>query len=239
MITTTRLHGHEFDLLPLEAAEAFSAMVAMLHQSTIITGNSASDNGNSSSDSATSSNNNYPVVPLYYSTTGGSNDDSGDSSGSTILSRLFAVEKMKNGLAPSSKFHSYNLSGAEIMDMVVQHRRTLEKVFVPSAEMILVCVYVFLMAWGIVSNCLVCFVVTKQCSRKTIANNGPSPRNLYIVNLAIADFLLCVVCMPFTLVSLLRRRWTLGVLLCKLVPIAQGANIIVSSGTIAAIAFDR
>lgn len=95
------------------------------------------------------------------------------------------------------------------------------------------------MSTGVVSNALLCFVVARQCSRRTLSNSGPTPRNLYIVNLAIADLGLCVLVMPFTLVSLLRTRWTLGVLLCKLVPVAQGTNITVSAGTITAIALDR
>lgn len=90
-----------------------------------------------------------------------------------------------------------------------------------------------------VSNALLCFVVVRQCSRRTISNSGPTPRNLYIVNLAVADLGLCLLVMPFTLVSMLRTRWTLGALLCKLVPVAQGTNITVSAGTISAIALDR
>ncbi|RWS25382.1 neuropeptide F receptor-like protein [Leptotrombidium deliense] len=45
--------------------------------------------------------------------------------------------------------------------------------------------------------------------------------------------------MPFTLVSLLRRSWTLGKFLCKLVPFLQGMTVFVSAATVTAIAIDR
>ncbi|XP_014242347.1 neuropeptide Y receptor type 2-like [Cimex lectularius] len=131
----------------------------------------------------------------------------------------------------------FNFSLHEAIEILKEHQRT-EKVLVPDTEIVIIIVYSVLMTSGVVSNALVCFVVARQCARKH-HQAGPSPRNMYIVNLAVADLALCLVCMPFTLVSLLKRRWTLGLTLCKLVPALQGANIMVSAGTITAIALDR
>uniref|UniRef100_T1HXX4 G_PROTEIN_RECEP_F1_2 domain-containing protein n=2 Tax=Rhodnius prolixus TaxID=13249 RepID=T1HXX4_RHOPR len=131
----------------------------------------------------------------------------------------------------------FNFSYHEAIEILREHQRT-EKVLVPDTEIVIIIVYSVLMTSGVVSNALVCFVVARQCARKH-HQAGPSPRNMYIVNLAVADLALCLVCMPFTLVSLLKRRWTLGLVLCKLVPAVQGANIMVSAGTITAIALDR
>lgn len=133
----------------------------------------------------------------------------------------------------------FNFSLHEAFEIIIDHKKKVDQVFTPLTESVLIASYAALVSWGLVSNCLLCFVVTRQCTHKTMTNNGPSPRNLYIVNLAVADLLLCIVCMPFTLLSLLKRRWTLGPVMCKLVPIIQGSNIMVSSGTITAIAFDR
>lgn len=133
----------------------------------------------------------------------------------------------------------FNFSLNEAIDIVIEHKKKIDRVFLPHVEAILIFSYAALISWGLISNCLLSFVVTRQCTRKTMTNNGPSPRNLYIVNLAVADLLLCIICMPFTLLALLRRRWFLGSLMCKLVPVIQGSNIMVSSGTITAIAFDR
>lgn len=133
----------------------------------------------------------------------------------------------------------FNFSLPEAIDIIIEHKRKVDQVFLPHIEVSLIVIYAALMSWGIIANSLLCFIVARQCTRKTMTNNGPSPRNLYIVNLAVADLLLCIICMPFTLFSLLKRRWTLGIVLCKMVPIVQGTNIMVSSGTITAIAFDR
>ena len=45
--------------------------------------------------------------------------------------------------------------------------------------------------------------------------------NLYLLNLALSDLLLSVVCMPPTLVSSLVYCWVFGDLLCKLLAYLQ------------------
>ncbi|XP_039300481.1 neuropeptide F receptor [Nilaparvata lugens] len=133
----------------------------------------------------------------------------------------------------------FNFSMQEAYRILKEHQMN-ERILYPGAEIALILTYSILMTSGVVSNALVCFVVGRQCARKRSSGAAsPSPRNMYIVNLAVADIALCLVCMPFTLISLLKRRWTLGSMLCKLVPVLQGANISVSAGTIAAIALDR
>ncbi|XP_039293547.1 neuropeptide F receptor [Nilaparvata lugens] len=99
-------------------------------------------------------------------------------------------------------------------------------------EMVLVTVYGALMAVGLLANLAVGLVVAGRPRLRTA-------RNLYVANLAVSDMTLCAVCMPFTLIAIVRRRWSLGVALCKLVPLAQGTNIMVSVGTITVIAVDR
>ncbi|XP_075238325.1 neuropeptide Y receptor type 2-like [Lycorma delicatula] len=156
---------------------------------------------------------------------------------STILenstgSHSFQSSKVNEG----TEFFNFSLQEAY---QILREHQSSERLLMPGTEVALILVYSVLMTSGVVSNALVCFVVGRQCARKRLSNTGPTPRNLYIVNLAIADMALCLICMPFTLVSLLRRRWTLGLVLCKLVPVLQGANISVSAGTITAIALDR
>ncbi|BES96119.1 Hypothetical protein NTJ_08928, partial [Nesidiocoris tenuis] len=133
----------------------------------------------------------------------------------------------------------FNFSLYTALKILNEHKeRDQSRLLVPTTEIVIIIGYSVLMTSGVISNALVCFVVARQCARKH-ASAGPSPRNMYIVNLAVADLALCLICMPFTLVSLLKRRWTLGLTLCKIVPAVQGANIMVSAGTITAIALDR
>lgn len=85
---------------------------------------------------------------------------------------------------------------------------------------------------GLTANLTVVYVVARRAQMHT-------SRNLYVVNLAVSDITLCLVCMPFTLASILQHQWTMGSAFCKLVPLLQGTNIMVSVGTITVIAVDR
>lgn len=66
-------------------------------------------------------------------------------------------------------------------------------------------------------------------------------RNIFIVNLAVSDLLLCVVTMPLTLVEILTKYWPLGQqsVVCKMIGTLQATSIFVSTISITAIALDR
>lgn len=126
---------------------------------------------------------------------------------------------------------SFNFSLTEAYDILLTHQQQTGNVN-KNTEFILIGIYAFLMIAGLSANLVVSFVVARRPQMHTA-------RNLYIVNLTVSDMTLCVICMPFTLVSILRRQWNLGLVLCKLVPTLQGTNIMVSIGTITVIALDR
>ncbi|CAG9820262.1 unnamed protein product [Phaedon cochleariae] len=46
--------------------------------------------------------------------------------------------------------------------------------------------------------------------------------NLFLLNLAVSDLLLGVLCMPFTLIGALLRDFVFGEVMCKLLPFLQG-----------------
>lgn len=133
----------------------------------------------------------------------------------------------------------FNFTVKQAIDVIFENQMNGDKVLVLYLEVAIVIAYGVLFVIGLVSNGLVCFVVFRQCGKKNVPSQGPSPRNLYIVNLAFADIIMCMVCIPFTLWALMSRRWTWGLIMCKTVPAAQGANITVSACTITAIALDR
>ena len=67
-----------------------------------------------------------------------------------------------------------------------------------------------------------------------------TPKNIYIFNLGISGLSTALICIPPTLIQCLYGgKWYLGLIACKLVPTMQGTNMLVSSGTITAIAVDR
>ncbi|CAK5097176.1 unnamed protein product [Meloidogyne enterolobii] len=67
---------------------------------------------------------------------------------------------------------------------------------------------------SVVGNSIVVVVILQQQSMRSVTN-------LYLLNLALSDLLLSVVCMPPTLVSSLVYCWVFGDLLCKLLAYLQ------------------
>ena len=93
--------------------------------------------------------------------------------------------------------------------------------------------YTLVFFTGIIGNLLVCYVV--------VANNHmQNTTNFFILNLAVADILLCVLGVPFTaLYSLVIDSWVFGSFLCYLVPFSQCASCYMASWTLLAIAIYR
>lgn len=48
--------------------------------------------------------------------------------------------------------------------------------------------------------------------------------NVFLLNLAVSDILLGVLCMPFTLVGTLLRDFVFGEIMCKFLPYLQGES---------------
>lgn len=63
---------------------------------------------------------------------------------------------------------------------------------------------------GLVGNSLVCLSVFRNKSLQTVTN-------YYIVNLAVADFLVILICLPPTVYWDLNLTWNFGLILCKMV----------------------
>ncbi len=104
--------------------------------------------------------------------------------------------------------------------------------FGPDLEIPLILVYVLIMTFGLLANGIICYVVLRNKTLRTV-------RNMFIVNLAVSDMLMCLFCVPFTVFKLLIKTWPLGEPLCQLVPFLQGVNVFGSTITITAIALDR
>ncbi|XP_053698688.1 neuropeptide F receptor [Sabethes cyaneus] len=99
---------------------------------------------------------------------------------------------------------------------------------------LLIVMYSILIVFGATGNSLVVMAVVRKPQMRTA-------RNMFIVNLAISDLLLCLVTMPLTLVEILTKYWPMGPLpfLCKSIGTLQATSIFVSTISITAIALDR
>lgn len=99
----------------------------------------------------------------------------------------------------------------------------------------LIVMYTLLICFGALGNGLVVLAVVRKAAMKTA-------RNVFILNLAVSDLLLCLITMPLTLMEIVSRYWPLGddtEFLCKLFGGLQAISVFVSSMSITAIALDR
>uniref|UniRef100_A0A1I8NTF3 G-protein coupled receptors family 1 profile domain-containing protein n=1 Tax=Stomoxys calcitrans TaxID=35570 RepID=A0A1I8NTF3_STOCA len=99
---------------------------------------------------------------------------------------------------------------------------------------VLITLYCVLIIFGALGNILVVIAVVRKPMMRTA-------RNLFILNLAVSDLLLCLVTMPLTLMEILSKYWPFGscAILCKMIAMLQALSIFVSTISITAIAFDR
>jgi neuropeptide F receptor len=98
----------------------------------------------------------------------------------------------------------------------------------------LIAAYTLLIVLGSCGNGLVVVAVVRKPAMRTA-------RNMFIVNLAVSDLVLCLVTMPLTLMEELTNYWPLGThdLPCKMLGALQATSIFVSTISITAIALDR
>ncbi|EYC27262.1 hypothetical protein Y032_0009g617 [Ancylostoma ceylanicum] len=85
---------------------------------------------------------------------------------------------------------------------------------------------------SVIGNALVIVVIMQQRAMRSITN-------IYLMNLAITDLMLSVVCMPPTLFSMVMNCWIFGNVLCKLFAYLQPMVVTASAYTLAVIAFER
>ncbi|XP_049820106.1 neuropeptide SIFamide receptor [Aethina tumida] len=92
--------------------------------------------------------------------------------------------------------------------------------------------YLLVFAVGLVGNFFVIAVVFRSPRMRTVTN-------FFIVNLAVADILVIVFCLPATLMSNIFVPWVLGWLMCKTVPYIQGVSVAASVYSLIAVSLDR
>lgn len=67
---------------------------------------------------------------------------------------------------------------------------------------------------GLIGNAMVCIAVYRNHTMRTVTN-------YFIVNLAVADFLVILLCLPSTVLWDITETWFLGLAMCKTVPYLQ------------------
>uniref|UniRef100_T1JEB7 G-protein coupled receptors family 1 profile domain-containing protein n=1 Tax=Strigamia maritima TaxID=126957 RepID=T1JEB7_STRMM len=92
--------------------------------------------------------------------------------------------------------------------------------------------YALVFVMGMIGNGVVLLVIVRNPHMKTVTN-------CFIGNLAVADTLVILFCLPATLVGNIFEAWILGVFMCKSVSYLQGVSVSASINTLVAISIDR
>nr|QVK45654.1 G protein-coupled receptor [Proales similis] len=121
----------------------------------------------------------------------------------------------------NSSIHSTNSSEAE-MSLPVYGVYTWCLIFVST----------IIFTFGFLGNLLVIIVVVKNAPMRTITN-------LFIVNLAIGDLLVILICLPPTMINDITGSWWFGALMCKIMPYTQYISVCVSVMTLTSISYER
>lgn len=108
---------------------------------------------------------------------------------------------------------------------IVKYNNTNDKLVIPnnanvatswlSTGRIQIPLYATILLLAIVGNSLVILTLVQNRRMRTITN-------VFLLNLAVSDILLGVLCMPFTLIGTLLRDFVFGEVMCKLLPYLQG-----------------
>lgn len=87
----------------------------------------------------------------------------------------------------------------------------IEEYILPSTyEWLLISLHITVFIVGLIGNALVCVSVYHNHTMRTVTN-------YFIVNLAVADFLVILICLPPTVLWDVTKTWFFGSITCKLV----------------------
>lgn len=100
--------------------------------------------------------------------------------------------------------NEYCLSDDDYIDLIIDH------ISPTPFEWILILMNVVTFVVGLVGNALVCVAVYKNRAMRNVTN-------YFIVNLAVADFMVILFCLPATVVWDVTETWFFGTALCKIV----------------------
>ena len=101
------------------------------------------------------------------------------------------------------------------------------------AQVFITIMYSTVTVVAIGGNVIVCYIVLAYQRMRTVTN-------YFIMNLAVSDLLMAVICIPFTFVSnVLTLYWPFGAVMCPVVTYAQSVTVFLSAFTLVAISLDR
>lgn len=102
-------------------------------------------------------------------------------------------------------WHEYcNMTRDEYMNMLYDY------IFPQPYEWVLIAIHAVVFIIGLIGNALVCIAVYRNHSMRTVTN-------YFIVNLALADFMVILICLPPTVLWDVTETWFFGTAMCRIV----------------------
>ncbi|KAI2662388.1 Cholecystokinin receptor type A [Labeo rohita] len=92
--------------------------------------------------------------------------------------------------------------------------------------------YVLIFLLSFIGNSLIITVLVRNRRMRTVTN-------LFLLSLAVSDLMLCVFCMPFTLIPNLMKDFIFGTGMCKVATYFMGISVSVSTFNLVAISLER
>eukprot|EP00064_Thunnus_orientalis_P011452 superscaffoldBa00001655_g11483 len=102
----------------------------------------------------------------------------------------------------------------------------------PVLTTFLVVWYSITMVLGLAGNIGLICIIARRREKANVTS-------IFICNLSFSDILVCVFCLPFTVIYTLMDHWVFGSLLCRLVPFIQCVSVTVSVLSLVFIALER
>ncbi|XP_026750692.3 orexin/Hypocretin receptor type 1-like [Galleria mellonella] len=119
-----------------------------------------------------------------------------------------------------------NMTREEYIDMLNEY------IFPHPYEWVLIATHAIVFVIGLIGNALVCIAVYRNHSMRTVTN-------YFIVNLAVADFMVILICLPPTVLWDVTETWFFGTAMCRIVLYFQSVSVTVSVLTLTFISVDR
>ena len=132
----------------------------------------------------------------------------------------------------SSEFYADSLMNGWITDEVLQRIRDDFIMYRDPATAVLIALYGVTFVLGCIGNVLVIYIFARCRHMRTVTN-------AFLVNLAVCDLMVVLVCMPFSVAVEIYQNWIYGDVMCKLVNFSQGLSVSASILTLTVISAER
>lgn len=160
------------------------------------------------------------IIPSTLSSSSASSTDANDEDRNLLNSKIdFPIPKnlsvdFDDLYNEHNCSNDYCMSDTDYIDLIIDH------ITPKPLEWVLIVMHGLTFVIGLIGNALVCTAVYRNRAMRNVTN-------YFIVNLAVADFMVILFCLPPTVLWDVTETWFLGSTLCKIILYFQVSFIII------------